>query len=70
MSLCIKYANNFDIFERFLGFIYVSENQNAMSLVTAILSFLKVFKINDILVIAQSYDGVNVMSGNKRGVQT
>jgi len=27
MSLCIRYLNKFEVFERFLGFINVSENQ-------------------------------------------
>lgn len=50
--------------------INVSENQNAVSVVSAILSYLKLHKIDDIPIIAQSYDGANVMSGSKRGVQT
>lgn len=62
MSLCIRYSNKFEVFERFLGFINVSENQNAVSLVSAILSYLKVHKIDDIPIIAQSYYGTNVMS--------
>ncbi|CAI6372654.1 unnamed protein product [Macrosiphum euphorbiae] len=70
MSLCIRYANKFEVFERFLGFINVSESQNAVSLVTAMLLYLKVLKIDDIPIIAQSYDGANVMSGSKKGVQT
>lgn len=70
MSLCIRYANKFEVFERFLGFINVFESQNADSLVSAILSYLKVLKIDDIPIIAQSYDGANVMSGSKKGVQT
>lgn len=70
LSLCIRYANEFEIFERFLGFINVSENQNAVSLVTAILSYLKTLNIDDVPIIAQSYDGANVMSGSKKGVQT
>jgi len=66
MSLCIRYANKFEVFEWFLGFINVSESQNAVSLVSAILSYLKVLKIDDITIIAQSYDGANVMSGSKK----
>jgi len=70
MSLCIRYAIDFNVYERFLGFINVSENQNATSLVDAILSFLKMFKLDSLPIIAQSYDGANVMSGCKGGVQT
>jgi len=70
MSLCIRYSNNFEVFERFLGFINVSESQNSVSLVSAILSYLKVLTIDDIPIIAQSYDGANVMSGSKSEVQT
>lgn len=38
MSLCIRYANKFEVFERFLGFINVSESQKyAVSIVSAML---------------------------------
>lgn len=70
MSLCIRYAIDFNVYEHFLGFINVSENQNATSLVDAILSFLKIFKLDSLPIIAQSYDGANVMSGCKGEVQT
>lgn len=69
MSICIRYAKDFNIYERFLGFLDVSSNQNADSLSTAIISFLKKINLNKIPIIAQSYDGASVMSGSRGGVQ-
>ncbi|KAF0763464.1 zinc finger MYM-type protein 1-like [Aphis craccivora] len=40
-SICIRYAKDFNICECFLGFVEVSSNQNADSLSSAIISFLK-----------------------------
>lgn len=70
MSMCIRYTKDFEIFERFLGFIDVSENQSAASILSFILSFLKKIKLDNIPIVAQSYDGASVMSGCKGGVQT
>lgn len=67
MSVCLKYAKDLDI--RFLGFLEVSKGHNADFLTTLILNFLQQSKIGDSHVIAQSHDGVNVMSGYLEGVQ-
>lgn len=70
MVICVRYTKNLTVFERFLGFIDVSESQNATSLSSAILTFLEKFKLSHVPIIAQSYDGANVMSGDHGGVQT
>lgn len=68
--MCIKYAIDIQVQKRFfLGFINVSKSQNVISLVDAILSFLKVSKLDSISIITQSYDGANAMAGCKGGVQ-
>ncbi|XP_022177954.1 zinc finger MYM-type protein 1-like [Myzus persicae] len=41
MAFCIRYPNGLCVEERFLGFIKVSENQNAESLTSAIFSFIE-----------------------------
>ncbi|XP_029344367.1 52 kDa repressor of the inhibitor of the protein kinase-like [Acyrthosiphon pisum] len=69
MALCVRYTNHFQIFERFLGFINVSENQNSESLTSAIVCFLGKYNLIDVPIIAQSYDGASVMSGKHGGVQ-
>lgn len=69
MALCVRYTNHFQIFERFLGFINVFENQNSESLTSAIVCFLGKYNLIDVPIIAQSYDGASVMSGKHGGVQ-
>ncbi|XP_029347858.1 zinc finger MYM-type protein 1-like [Acyrthosiphon pisum] len=68
MSICVRYTKNLKVYERFLGFIDVSENQNADALATAMISFFEINKIN-VPIVAQAYDGANVMSGKFNGVQ-
>jgi len=58
------------VFERFLGFMDVSQKQDAESLTSAILDFLEQSNIQNIPIVAQSYDGAAVMSGKRAGVQT
>jgi len=69
MSVCVRYTKNFEVFERFIGFLNVSKKQDADSLSNAILNFLKFCKFDHVPIIGQSYDGANVMSGRKGGVQ-
>lgn len=70
MSICIRYTKDFEILERFLGFVNVSQSQTAASLLSFILSFLKELNLDNIPIVAQSYDGASVMSGCRGGVQT
>lgn len=70
MALCVRYVKNLDVVERFLGFIDCSKNQDAESLYHYILWYLKKCKLSSKLqIVAQSYDGANVMSGKFNGLQ-
>lgn len=69
LSLCVRYTNNFEVVERFLTFIDVSEKQDASSLCSFIFNYLDTISLFDIPIVAQSYDGANVMSGKFGGVQ-
>lgn len=68
MAICVRYTKDLIVYERFIGFINVSQKQDANALSTAIINFFKINKIN-VPVIAQSYDGANVMAGKFNGVQ-
>ncbi|XP_025410974.1 zinc finger MYM-type protein 1-like isoform X1 [Sipha flava] len=70
MSICIRYTNNLEVKERFLGFVDVSYRQNADALYSSIIDFLRFCNLSDIPIVGQSFDGANVMSGQKGGVQT
>lgn len=68
MTICVRYTKDLIIYERFIGFINVSQKQDANALSTEIINFLKQNKINA-SVVAQAYDGANVMAGKFNGVQ-
>lgn len=59
------------MYERFLGFVDVSKGQNAKNIVEAIYAYFEGQKISlqNTHIVAQSYDGASVMSGNMNGVQ-
>lgn len=69
ISLCVRYTVGLNIVERFLGFIDVSEKQDAESLCAHIFAYLAKNKMDNFHIVAQSYDGANVMSGRFNGVQ-
>jgi len=69
MSICFRYTKNVEVFERFIGFLNVFEKQDSEALSNAIINFIKLCKLDQVPIIAQSYDGANVMSGRKSGVQ-
>lgn len=69
MSVCVRYTIDLKVVERFLGFIDVSENQNAESLYRKIFDYLIENNLEKYHIVAQSYDGANVMSGKFNGVQ-
>lgn len=52
-----------------MSFIDVSEKQDASSLCSFIFNYLDSNLFSNIPIIAQSYDGANVMSGKFNGVQ-
>lgn len=57
MVLCVWYTKDLKVIERFLGFINVSENQNADSLSSDIGFFLDKYNSSELPIIAQLYDG-------------
>jgi len=65
---CVRYTKGLEVFERFLGFIDVSEKQDSETLVQTIFTFLDKLNLKDIPILAQSYDGTSVMSGKRNGV--
>ncbi|VVC41441.1 Domain of unknown function DUF4371 [Cinara cedri] len=70
MSICVHYAKNLNVYERFLGFINVSENQNADALATAMVNFFEINNIN-VPIVAQAMMmlmlcWVNSMEYNKK----
>lgn len=71
MSVCVRFVDdNLNIFERFIGFFDVSGGQGAEQLSNLIIFLLKELNIHEVPMVAQSYDGANVMSGTVSGVQT
>ncbi|KAL4126512.1 hypothetical protein QTP88_010734 [Uroleucon formosanum] len=70
LSICIRYPKQLDVQERFLCFVDVSRSQNADALVSTLLNFINSSNLDKVPIIGQSYDGANVMSGSKSGVQT
>jgi len=70
MSVCVRYTVDLNVVERFLGFVDVSENQNAESLCAKIFEFLTENQLDKYHIVAQSYDGASVMSGKFNGVQS
>lgn len=69
LAICIRYANNLKVFERFIEFHDISKNQNADSLVDVLLYFINSSNFKDISIIGQAYDGASVMSRSVGGVQ-
>ncbi|XP_060857951.1 zinc finger MYM-type protein 1-like [Metopolophium dirhodum] len=71
LSICVRYAVEMEVYERFLGFVDVSKGQNANNIVEAIYAYFEGQKISiqNVNIVAQSYDGASVMSGNMNGVQ-
>ncbi|KAF0747430.1 zinc finger MYM-type protein 1-like [Aphis craccivora] len=69
LSICIWYPKQLDVQERFLCFVDVSRSKNADALVSALLNFINTSDLDKVPIIGQSYDGANVMSGSKSGVQ-
>ncbi|XP_022169569.1 zinc finger MYM-type protein 1-like isoform X2 [Myzus persicae] len=69
MSLCVRYTVGLNIVEQFLRFIDVSHKQDAESLSAHIFAYLTKNNLDTFHVVAQSYDGANIMSGKFNGVQ-
>lgn len=67
LVLILRYFDNTEIVDRFIGFVDVSSDRSAQALSQIVLDTLKDYDCTDKLV-AQTYDGANVMSG-ENGVQ-
>ncbi|XP_042206323.1 zinc finger MYM-type protein 1-like [Homarus americanus] len=69
MVIVLRYVLNEEIFERFWGF-FIPENQTADGISKCILEQLDIIlQGNRQKLIAQTFDGANVMKGKKGGVQ-
>ncbi|XP_075167746.1 zinc finger MYM-type protein 1-like [Haematobia irritans] len=69
LSITIRFAVGVEVEEHFLCFIDCSVSRDASSLQKIILEFLKIRNLENIPIGGQSYDGANVMSGYKNGLQ-
>ncbi|XP_030047161.1 uncharacterized protein LOC115461455 [Microcaecilia unicolor] len=69
MTVYVRYTENLEIKERFLGLIDCSERGDANAIYQHIKHFLQVSGIADLPIVAQCYDGAAVMAGHVNGVQ-
>ncbi len=69
LPVCVRYAEKLEIKERFLYFNDCSASRNAVGIVDAIRQGLKTCGLENIPIVAQSYDGASVMSRQVSGVQ-
>lgn len=69
LSTILRYVTNEGVEERFLGFVDVSHDRSAKCLAEHVFRLLNEYKCIDKLV-AQTYDGAAVMSGQHNGLQT
>ena len=67
-QLCIRYAEELEIKERFLCLMDCSASRNMAGIVEAIYKGLDMC-LKNIPIVAQSYNGASVMSGHVSGVQ-
>jgi hypothetical protein len=68
MVIVLRYVYQGELFERFWSFVK-PEGHSAENFSKSILHELKEIGISQDQLIAQSYDGANVMSGKNNGVQ-
>ena len=69
LAVCVRYAVDLDIRERFVMFVDCSESRNADGITDELMKALKMGKLHDVPIIAQAYDGASVMSEKDNGVQ-
>jgi len=69
LSTILRYVTNEGVEERFLGFVDVSHDRSAKCLTEHVFRLLNEYQCTDKLV-AQTYDGAAVMSGQHNGLQT
>jgi len=54
MSICVLYTKKLEVFEKFLGFMDVSQKQDAETLISTILRFIHLSNLQIIPIIKQS----------------
>ncbi|CAK6965167.1 zinc finger MYM-type protein 1-like [Scomber scombrus] len=69
MTVCVRYAEELETKERFLGFVDCSEVANADAIHGHVKQFLEGCGLYSLPIVAQCYDGAAVMSGHVSGVQ-
>uniref|UniRef100_A0A8C8SNW1 Uncharacterized protein n=1 Tax=Pelusios castaneus TaxID=367368 RepID=A0A8C8SNW1_9SAUR len=69
MTVCVRYTENLEIKERFLGFVDSSERGDAGAIYQSIKQFLQASGIANLPVVAQCYDGAAVMASHINSVQ-
>jgi len=69
LALCIRYAVDLDIHERFLMFVDCSGCQDADGITRMLVEAVQSAELAEVPIIAQAYDGASVMSGKDNGVQ-
>jgi hypothetical protein len=70
LSICVRYAENLDVKERFLPFVDCSSRADADGLSELLKTEVKTLGLQNAAIVAQSYDGAAVMAGHVSGVQT
>ena len=69
LAVCIRYAVDLDIRERFVIFVDCSKCRDAEEITGQLLKALSAAGLYDVPTIARAYDGAGVMSGKHNGVQ-
>jgi hypothetical protein len=69
LSICVRYAENLDVKERFLSFVDCSSHADADGLSELLRTEVKTLGLQNAAMVAQSYDGAAVMAGHVSGVQ-
>lgn len=69
LAICIRYANELEVKESFLGFYDCSVSRKADALYELIMSALERTSLSNFNIVAQSYDRASVMSGEVNGLQ-
>ena len=70
IAICVRYTEGLKIRESFLEFMNCPEARNAIGLYCKIKQSIAAHNLENIPIIAQSFDGASVMSGKYNGVQT
>ena len=69
MSICIRFVNsNMEVCEEFLGFVKLTK-MDAQSVFDVLIPTLEGWELDLRALVGQGYDGANVMSRSKNGLQ-